>query len=141
MTLKFGGSNIWRVERRSECGAILFNRDTKRLGKIKRQLIKTSSCTYCDSKQKLQLDHIKPVILGGEDNPSNLQILCKKHHSVKTKKDIELIVKFRKSCRDSKIDRWEDNAENIIKRIADELYENEKKEDISETNTEWVERG
>ena len=36
------------------------------------------SCAKCGSKNKLEIDHIKPVSKGGTDDMNNLQILCKK---------------------------------------------------------------
>lgn len=33
-------------------------------------------CKACGSKFKLSLDHIKPVLLGGNNDPQNLQTLC-----------------------------------------------------------------
>lgn len=36
-----------------------------------------SRCQNCDSKQALQVDHIKPVALGGSDEFENLRLLCR----------------------------------------------------------------
>lgn len=33
-------------------------------------------CAACGSVDRLQLDHIEPVTLGGETHPNNLQLLC-----------------------------------------------------------------
>ena len=41
------------------------------------------SCVYCGATEKLTIDHIKPVKLGGTDDYSNLQILCKSCNSKK----------------------------------------------------------
>ena len=40
-------------------------------------------CTNCGSVENLTIDHIKPVKLGGTDDYSNLQILCKSCNSKK----------------------------------------------------------
>ena len=33
-------------------------------------------CCHCGSKEKLSIDHVEPVLLGGSNNLSNLQTLC-----------------------------------------------------------------
>lgn len=33
-------------------------------------------CNQCGSKERLEIDHIKPVVRGGETIYSNLQVLC-----------------------------------------------------------------
>ncbi|MCB0391258.1 MAG: HNH endonuclease, partial [Bdellovibrionales bacterium] len=33
-------------------------------------------CTKCGSRQHLNVDHVKPVALGGEANSENLRLLC-----------------------------------------------------------------
>ena len=38
--------------------------------------------------ERLEVDHITPVHLGGETEPVNLQTLCKKCHSKKTAKEL-----------------------------------------------------
>ena len=40
-------------------------------------------CAYCQAKEKLTIDHIHPVSLGGGDEVSNLQILCRSCNSKK----------------------------------------------------------
>jgi hypothetical protein len=45
------------------------------------------SCVYCGIKENLTIDHKKPVALGGTDEFSNLQILCKSCNSKKGKKN------------------------------------------------------
>ena len=40
-------------------------------------------CVGCGDKEKLTIDHIKPVSKGGTDDVSNLQILCSRCNRVK----------------------------------------------------------
>ena len=43
----------------------------------------------CRRTEELEVDHILPVKLGGEDKEENMQTLCKKHHMSKTIEDLE----------------------------------------------------
>ena len=45
-------------------------------------------CNYCGSSQKLALDHILPLKLGGRDDAENLIFSCKSCNSSKGKKDL-----------------------------------------------------
>jgi 5-methylcytosine-specific restriction endonuclease McrA len=47
-------------------------------GRLYRLLVERDGekCAFCGSVEKLQIDHIKPVSLGGTNNPENLQLLC-----------------------------------------------------------------
>jgi len=47
---------------------------------------KNASCAYCGSKKNLEIDHIKPVSKGGDNNIENLQILCHKCNRAKADK-------------------------------------------------------
>ena len=51
-------------------------------------------CNICKSKLvKFELDHIKPVCLGGSNDDLNIQVLCKGCHMEKTTKEIETKLK------------------------------------------------
>jgi 5-methylcytosine-specific restriction endonuclease McrA len=39
-----------------------------------------SKCEKCERTTRLEIHHIKPLSLGGENKPSNLITLCQKHH-------------------------------------------------------------
>lgn len=41
------------------------------------------ACARCGSTEKLAVDHVVPMARGGSDDPSNLQILCKRCNSSK----------------------------------------------------------
>lgn len=47
-------------------------------------------CLVCKSAKNLQLDHIKPVFLGGSGDPDNLQTLCKRCHKAKGVQNVDL---------------------------------------------------
>lgn len=53
--------------------ANLYNRDMRKV-----LLNADSVCAECESTENLQLDHKHPVMAGGRNELSNLQILCKK---------------------------------------------------------------
>ncbi len=65
----------------------LINEYLKKIGYNKRKNIIDSvknkifqrdnyACTKCGNKEKLHIDHIVPVSLGGTNNENNLQVLC-----------------------------------------------------------------
>ena len=54
-----------------------------------------SKCNYCNSKEKLALDHILAQKLGGKDEGDNLIYACKSCNSSKGKKDLMEWMEFR----------------------------------------------
>ena len=44
-------------------------------------------CVKCDTTENLEIDHILSVQRGGKDIANNCQLLCKKHHQLKTIKE------------------------------------------------------
>jgi 5-methylcytosine-specific restriction enzyme A len=42
------------------------------------------ACVLCGGTDNLEVDHIIPLAQGGTNKWSNLQVLCKSHHSQKT---------------------------------------------------------
>lgn len=54
-------------------------------------------CPKCQraikGKLRAEFDHVIPLILGGENRESNLQLLCNECHSSKTKLDVRLKAK------------------------------------------------
>ena len=55
-------------------------------------MMESPLCTHCQAKGLVklgeELDHIVPVSKGGSNDPSNLQMLCKECHAVKTISDL-----------------------------------------------------
>jgi 5-methylcytosine-specific restriction endonuclease McrA len=53
---------------------------------LKRQLENKfgSKCAYCESTEKLEIDHITPVFRKGDNDINNLQILCRNCHLIKS---------------------------------------------------------
>jgi 5-methylcytosine-specific restriction endonuclease McrA len=45
-------------------------------------------CVECGSTVDLELDHVKPLSLGGDDSLDNLQLLCRVCHLDKTRRDV-----------------------------------------------------
>ncbi|MAV91856.1 MAG: hypothetical protein CL676_10570 [Bdellovibrionaceae bacterium] len=52
--------------------------------RLRNDVLRTANyqCQYpgCESRQFLQIDHIVPVRLGGDQRRSNLQVLCSSHN-------------------------------------------------------------
>lgn len=44
---------------------------------------------YCKSKTGLEIDHIQPLSLGGNDDLSNLRLLCRQHHKLLTQQSFK----------------------------------------------------
>lgn len=61
---KSGGTTKWRRIRKA-----IIDRD--------------QCCQICGTEDRLTVDHIVPRVLGGDDNPSNLQVLCSTCNSSK----------------------------------------------------------
>lgn len=62
----------------------------------KKIIKKTPYCKECGSKNLLEVDHIIPVAITGiVFDEKNVQVLCKKHHQQKTKKDLRKIKNHR----------------------------------------------
>ncbi len=52
--------------------------------KLRSMIIKRDGCCQmCGTEERLSVDHIVPRTLGGDDNPSNLQVLCSSCNSSK----------------------------------------------------------
>jgi 5-methylcytosine-specific restriction protein A len=69
---------------------------TQRLGKyewgvLREQILARDRrrCKKCKARDKLEIDHITPVCLGGTNDPVNLQVLCDPCHEKKTVMDAE----------------------------------------------------
>jgi 5-methylcytosine-specific restriction endonuclease McrA len=45
-------------------------------------------CQNCGSKERLTIDHIKPMSLGGKHEPDNIQVLCLSCNASKGQKEI-----------------------------------------------------
>jgi 5-methylcytosine-specific restriction endonuclease McrA len=57
---------------------------TSQWRRIREQIIKRDGCCQmCGTEDRLTVDHIVPRIHGGDDNPSNLQVLCSQCNSSK----------------------------------------------------------
>ena len=52
--------------------------------KLRQSIIQRDKCCQrCGTEERLSVDHIVPRTLGGDDNPSNLQVLCSSCNSSK----------------------------------------------------------
>lgn len=67
-------------------------KDLKEHQKLRKKLITDNpdaKCNCCGSKERLQIDHILAIGIGGTDELSNVQVLCEKCHKKKTKRERE----------------------------------------------------
>lgn len=55
-------------------------------------------CVICGSTEKLEVDHIRALQNGGDNDPSNLATLCDDCHTAKTRMDNSLRRKRGKIC-------------------------------------------
>lgn len=51
----------------------------------------------CEITERLEVDHIVCLELGGKDEDWNLQALCYEHHKRKTAQDVRMIAKARRA--------------------------------------------
>ena len=57
---------------------------TRKWSRIRQTIIdRDGCCQRCGTEERLTVDHIVPRVLGGDDNPSNLQVLCSRCNSSK----------------------------------------------------------
>lgn len=57
---------------------------------IKRAVNATcANCGFDYLPSAVDIDHIQPLALGGEDVPSNVQVLCRPCHKAKTRVDFQ----------------------------------------------------
>jgi 5-methylcytosine-specific restriction endonuclease McrA len=74
-------------------------RTSRSLGPAKRAAVLRRDgyrCVMCSATDQLDADHIVAVALGGTDELSNLQTLCKRCHRKKTNEDLQQIVARRR---------------------------------------------
>ena len=69
-----------------------------------------NSCLRCGSKESLSIDHIKPLVHGGDNSINNLQTLCKSCNSIKGTS----ITDFRKSNNKSKLNQHDSNVGSTL---------------------------
>lgn len=57
---------------------------SRKWSRIRKTIIdRDQCCQMCGTEDRLTVDHIVPRVLGGDDNPSNLQVLCSSCNSSK----------------------------------------------------------
>lgn len=89
-------SGYWAIREakdRLRMYANLFNRDMRK--EIMRE---DSVCAYCGSNQKLNIDHILAICLGGKNERSNIQILCFPCNKAKSVQEVILKNKIKKQA-------------------------------------------
>lgn len=64
-----------------------------------RIIARDKHCRYpgCEIAVGLEIDHIVALALGGRDIEDNLECLCQHHHAQKTKRDVALIAKAKRT--------------------------------------------
>lgn len=82
--------------------------------KLKKQLRKDSACCFCGKKETLNVHHIVPESCGGDNDPLNLIVLCRKHH-------LNVHTAYRKSAEKTK-----EYFINTFNKIKDEHQVNNK---------------
>ena len=75
----------WNTKRRVSRKKLEFSAKTKRL--VDKRDGRT--CRVCGSEENLIYDHILNIARGGDNCPENCQILCKRHHDLKTRREIQ----------------------------------------------------
>ena len=73
--------------------ANLFNRDMR-----KEIMCEDSVCACCGSNQKLNIDHILAICLGGKNERNNIQILCFPCNKAKSVQEVILKNKIKKQA-------------------------------------------
>ena len=63
--------------------------------RVRQMLEQNEPCNHCGITAE-QIDHILPLALGGTDDWTNLQALCKPCHGTKTREDLRRIRKVRR---------------------------------------------
>lgn len=77
-------------EKPSKCKRAHNSKHLYKMKLAKEKLLKEAPfCAICGSTQTLELDHILCASAGGDDDISNLQLLCHKCHQKKTKQENE----------------------------------------------------
>lgn len=67
--------------------------------RVKERILRAAEdcCVRCSRKVggkiRPEFDHVTPLILGGENRETNLQLLCSECHGAKTKLDVKLKAK------------------------------------------------
>ena len=100
---------------------------------MKNQVLKwdNRTCLWCGKEQRngvsLQVDHIQPVAMGGSNELSNLQTLCKECNRIKKTHQINFRntrtpLRKPKSQIQFYMDVPSDSIENVVRRIINEFY-------------------
>ena len=71
----------YRTRRRASTAERGYNGAWRRLRAA--HLLTYPACVVCGTTQDVTVDHIIPLVRGGQSTPTNLQTLCRKHNSSK----------------------------------------------------------